>query len=76
MPNKTSVPTTAEFDQTAEQPLDAFAREFGQSAGKRVGDAIAQEIHTNPDARRAAAYGTGVGVGVVVGLGLLALVMD
>lgn len=53
--------------------VDIFVHEFGHEAGKRVGSALAEEIHNDPAARRAAATGVGVGVGVVVGLGLLAL---
>jgi hypothetical protein len=59
--------------QTGEaDALGVLLREFGQEAGKRVGNALAEEIHNDPDVRRAAATGAGVGLGVVVGLALLA----
>lgn len=54
-------------------PLDVLIQEFGQEAGKRVGRALAEEIHNDPDARHAAATGAGLGIGVAVGLGLLIL---
>lgn len=54
-------------------PLDSLAREFGKEAGARIGNALAQEIHEDPEVRRAVATGAGVGVGVVVGLALLTL---
>lgn len=54
-------------------PLDVLIREFSQEAGKRVGNALTEEIHNDPEVRRAAATGAGVGIGVVVGLRLLAL---
>ena len=54
-------------------PLDTLVREFSQEAGKRVGAALADEIHNDPEARRAAATGAGVGLGVIAGLGLIAL---
>lgn len=54
-------------------PVEVLIREFSQEAGKRVGRALAEEIHNDPEVRRAAATGAGVGIGVVVGLGLLAL---
>ncbi|WP_167551936.1 hypothetical protein [Halorubrum tropicale] len=54
-------------------PLDTLIREFSQEAGKRVGAALADEIHNDPEARRAAATGAGVGLGVIAGLGLIAL---
>jgi hypothetical protein len=53
--------------------VEVLLREFGQEAGRRIGNAVAEEIHTDPEVRRAAATGAGVGLGIVVGLGLLAL---
>jgi len=74
----TTVPTAQTKNQMQKShqeadPLDEFAQEFGKAAGKRIGTALAEEIHEDPEVRRAAATGAGVGVGVVVGLGLLAL---
>lgn len=54
-------------------PLEVLAQELGKEAGTRIGNALAQEIHEDPEVRRAAAAGAGIGVGIVVGLGLLAL---
>lgn len=54
-------------------PLNEFAREFGRVAGHRIGNALAEEIHEDPEVRQVAAIGVGVGVGVVVGLEMLAL---
>lgn len=73
-----TVPTVQSDDQAQSQPggadaVDIFIREFSQEAGKRVGGALAEEIHNDPEVRRAAATGAGVGLGVVVGLGLIAL---
>ena len=67
-----TVQTNAEA-QFQSYPLDTLAREFSQEAGKRVGAALADEIHNDPEARRAAATGAGVGLGVIAGLGLIAL---
>lgn len=53
--------------------MDVLIQEFSREAGKRVGAALAEEIHNDPDVRRAAATGAGVGLGVVAGVGLLAL---
>jgi len=55
------------------EPLEVFLQEFGKEAGAQIGDALAHEIHEDPEVRRIAAGGAGIGVGVVVGLGLLAL---
>lgn len=55
------------------KPLEVLAQEFGKEAGARIGDALAEEIHKDPEVRRAAATGAGVGIGVVVGLALLSL---
>lgn len=60
-------------NQKSADPADILIREFGQEAGKRVGSALAEEIHKDPETRRAAATGAGVGLGIVVGLGLLAI---
>jgi len=73
-----TVPTVQSDDQAQSQldgadAVDIFIQEFGQEAGKRVGGALAEEIHNDPEVRRAAATGAGVGLGVVAGLGLLAL---
>lgn len=58
--------------QTGEaDAIDVLLQEFGQEAGKRVGNAIAEEIHNDPQVRRAAATGAGVGLGIVAGLALL-----
>jgi len=79
MSNQTTRAPTAETKNELQKniqetdPLDALAREFGKEAGTRIGNALAQEIHEDPDVRRAAAQGAGVGVGVVVGLALLTL---
>ncbi|SEP29174.1 hypothetical protein SAMN05216388_10675 [Halorientalis persicus] len=79
MTDTTQTVTTAQFDDQARSQgdgadaVDALVREFSQEAGKRVGAALAEEIHNDPEARRAAATGAGVGLGVVVGIGLLAL---
>lgn len=54
-------------------PVNAFAHELGKEAGARIGEAIAQEIHRDPEVRRIAATGAGVGVGLVVGVWLLSL---
>lgn len=54
------------------EPLEVLAQELGKEAGARIGNALTQEIHEDPEVRRAAAAGAGIGVGVV-GLGLLAL---
>jgi len=58
---------------TESDAVELLLREFSQEAGKRVGTALAEEIHNDPEVRRAAATGAGVGLGVVVGLGLLSL---
>jgi hypothetical protein len=72
-----TVPTVQSDNQPQTQTgevdaIDVLLREFGQEAGKRVGNALAEEIHNDPEVRRAAATGAGVGLGVVVGLALLA----
>lgn len=73
-----TVPTVQFDDKPRSQTdrgdaVDVFIREFSQEAGKRVGSALAEEIHNDPEVRRAAATGAGVGLGVVAGIGLLAL---
>lgn len=60
-------------EQPTADPVEVLARELGQEAGVRIGNALAREIHEDPEVRRAVATGAGVGLGVVVGLGLLAL---
>lgn len=74
----TTVPTVQNENRIREypeeaDPLDVLIQEFGQEAGKRVGNALAEEIHSDPEARHAAATGAGIGIGVAVGLGLVAL---
>lgn len=75
-------PQTVPTAQWSEQPrtqdgggdaFEALIREFSQEAGKRVGTALAEEIHNDPEVRRAAATGAGVGLGIVAGLGILTL---
>lgn len=79
MTDTTQTVPTAQFDNQvrsqgdAGDAVDVFIREFSQEAGKRVGTALAEEIHNDPEVRRAAATGAGVGLGVVAGIGLLAL---
>lgn len=78
--------TTVPVEQTEKQPRTAasesepfnelaraFGEEFGKTAGKQVGNALAEEIHNDPAVRRATAQGVGIGIGVAVGLGVLAL---
>ncbi|WP_143420904.1 hypothetical protein [Halorubrum halodurans] len=72
-PQKVPTVQTNNEAQFQSDPLDTLAREFSQEAGKRVGAALADEIHNDPEARRAAATGAGVGLGVIAGLGLIAL---
>lgn len=71
-----TVQTENRFEKSneSEDPIDVLIQEFSQEAGKRVGNALAEEIHEDPEVRRAAAMGAGVGLGIVVGLGLLAAV--
>lgn len=78
MNTNTTAPTVQNKNRVQEyhedaDPLVVLIREFSQEAGKRVGNALAEEIHNDPEVRRAVATGAGVGIGVVVGLGLLAL---
>jgi hypothetical protein len=79
MTDTTQAVTTAQIkDQPQPQidehdAVDVLIQEFSREAGKRVGAALAEEIHNDPDVRRAAATGAGVGLGVVAGVGLLAL---
>ena len=54
--------------------MDVFLREFGQEAGKRIGNALAEESHRDPEVRRTAA--TGVGVGVVAAASLIGLLTE
>ena len=72
-----TVPTVQSNNQPLSQAndddaIDAFMREFGQEAGKRIGTALAEGIRDDPEARRAAATGAGIGVGVVTGIAVLA----
>lgn len=79
MTDTTQTVPTAQFDNQIRShgdggdAVDVFIREFSQEAGKRVGTALAEEIHNDPEVRRAAATGAGVGLGVVAGIGLLSL---
>jgi len=79
MNNQTTRPPTAQTQNDLRKntqeidPLDALVREFGKEAGTRIGNALAQEIHEDPEVRRAVATGAGVGVGIVAGLALLTL---
>lgn len=74
----TPAPTAQNEDQLdthapSTEPVNTLAQEFGKEAGVRIGSALAEEIHEDPEVRKAAATGAGVGVGVVVGLALVAL---
>lgn len=76
-----SVPTVRTTDQPSTQEnksdsLDVLLSEFGQEAGKHVGNALAEEIHRNPEARRAAAMGAGIGVGIVAATAIVALLAE
>lgn len=79
MTDTTQTVPTAQFDNQVRSQgdggdaVDVLIREFSQEAGKRVGTALAEEIHSDPEVRLAAATGAGVGIGVVAGIGLLAL---
>lgn len=70
-----TVPTKNEMQKNTQEtdPLEALAQELGKEAGVRIGNALAQEIHEDPEVRRTAAAGAGIGVGVVLGLTLLTL---
>ncbi|QCS44637.1 hypothetical protein [Natrinema versiforme] len=73
----TTVPTVQaenrpQTNSETADPINLLIQEFGQEAGKQVGSALAEEIHKDPEVRRAAATGAGVGLGVIIGLGLLA----
>lgn len=78
MTDNTQLVPTAQFDDQARSQsdegdaVDIFIREFSQEAGKRIGTALAEEIHNDPEVRRAAATGAVIGLGVVVGIGILA----
>jgi len=74
----TRVPTAQTGNQMQKssqdsEPLEVLAQELGKEVGTRIGNALAQEIHEDPEIRRTAAAGAGIGIGVVVGLELLAL---
>lgn len=71
----TTANRTVTNDQRAD-PLNEFVRAFGDEAGKRVGAALAEELHQDPEARRAAAIGAGIGVGAVAGVALLAVLTN
>lgn len=73
-----TVPTVQEAEHLRTQDdggdaVEALIREFSQEAGKRVGAALAEEIHNDPEVRRAAATGAGVGLGIVAGLAAVTL---
>jgi len=50
-----------------ERPMEAFA----EGLAVELGEPLAEEIHRDPEARKAMAAGAGIGVGAVVAIALL-----